>query len=138
MVDLKKTGFSRTKSMELTLWDEFILEISPPPEWNQMENLEEVKQNVEAALRLIKNQPVLILAHIPDFPQSDDARKYYLEHFSHTKAIAMVGKSFIKNIIGNLLLTTFSPAKNTKIKIFNTREEGLNWLLKQNQLMLSA
>lgn len=105
-----------------------ILQITPPDDWKGAETLDNVIVNIKMIKSFTGDKRYGIVAGLPDFTQTEEARNYYRENMDLAVCLAMVGNSFVKKIVGNFLIGTLKPKTNKPIKVFSNQEDALIWV----------
>ena len=114
-----------TTSMEVELTEDGILIITPPKGFKGPETLEHAKENINVLKTHFQEKLKGIMALLPEHYVNAKANAYYKENTPEVP-IAMVGKSFLKKMIGNFFLSMM--ASNRPMKIFDDSTEAMNWL----------
>ena len=105
--------------------DNKIVRISPPENFKGPELLEHATENISALREHTANDINGILGFLPEHYVKTEANRYYKE-YSPNVPIAMVGKSFLKKMIGNFFLSIQSGER--PMKIFDSEDDALQWL----------
>ena len=129
MITLNETKRVITPSMILVLYDNGLIEVSENEKWQKQVRIPQAEINVREAMKLSNGEPVKIIAKLPEVPQTSEARKYYLDNFENIQCIGFYGESFLKQMVGNLLINTFRGKRKFPMRIFQSREDAIKWAL---------
>ena len=117
-----------TKCAKVEMNEEGIIILTLLPTENKF-NLEEAKQQYEAALKLTgEDEKYLILVDTSNtFTQPSNEAQAFLLNIKERIAEAFVIKSLPYRILAKFYL---KKSKNNPVKIFNSKEKAMDWLLK--------
>jgi hypothetical protein len=121
-----------TTNLIIRLRADGILETITRPDWSGQERVDLAKENMAAIVRISQGALHPTLNYLPDHEVTNEAQDYYQQHEPAALASAMVARSMMSVLLGNIFLTF----KKLKIptKLFNNSEDAIQWLHGQRRL----
>lgn len=115
-----------TKSIHIYVRSDGIIETKPLDSWNETEELSNAVENIRTIIDVSEGKLYPLLANLPNSYISHEARDYYRNHKPATKAVAMIVKNFVQQMLGNLFTRIYKLPVPTKL--FTDQEKAVLWL----------
>lgn len=116
----------QTSNLIVTLRSDDIVETRPRKDWGGVEKLEHAIENMEAFVAIASGEMYPTLNYLPDHKVSDEAQIYYKNHPPVAMASAMIARSMMQMLLGNIFIKVRRLPIPTKL--FTNVEDAVVWL----------
>lgn len=119
-----------TKSMNLVVRPDDIVELTIPESWKGPDTLETAKESVALIQKAIDGKPRGLLSHMPSNYMSKEVMDYYNTIEMGEIASAMIATSFASKVLGNFFIKLLGGTnRKVPLKLFSKQEDAEKWLL---------
>lgn len=116
----------QTRNLIVGLRVDDIIETRTRKDWDSTEDIELAKENMAAIVEISNGVLYPTLNFLPDHKVSDDAQIYYKNHPPAAIASAMIARSMMQMLLGNIFIKVRRLSIPTKL--FTNVEDAVIWL----------
>lgn len=116
----------QTTNLIVILRSDDIIETRPRKDWSGVETIEHAVENMEAFVAVAGGERYPTLNYLPDHKVTDEAQIYYKNHPPVAIASAMIARSMMQMLLGNIFIKVRRLAIPSKL--FTNVDDAVVWL----------
>lgn len=119
----------KTRNLIIRLRSDGIIETRNRPGWDALATEANARENMAAIVEISAGKLHPTLNYLPEHRVDDAAQKYYANHPRVSIASALIAKTMMQTLLGNVLISIRKLSAPTRI--FNNKKDALDWLKAQ-------